>query len=91
MTEDEFLNARIMDKKPIYCFLANGVRLQGTIYENDFDVIFIKPLESEDDAGLIMTFKQQISSIMPISARYVSQGLPHDVNGVLRGRTTGRN
>jgi sRNA-binding regulator protein Hfq len=92
MTEDEFLQTRIMDQEPVFCFLANGVRIQGTIVANDLHALFIKPPEAEDAADVLLVMKQQISTITPISSRwYVDRNPLHNGNGSPRGRATGRN
>ena len=91
MNEDTFLHARIMDQKPVFCFLANGVRIQGTILANDLHAIFIKPPEAEDSADVLMVMKQQISTVTPISSRrFVGRNPLDNVNGVLSGRAGGR-
>ena len=92
MTEDEFLQARIIDQAPVFCFLANGVRIQGTIVANDLHALFIKPPEAEDAADVLLVMKQQISTITPISSRwYVGRNPLHNGSGVPRGRANGRN
>jgi sRNA-binding regulator protein Hfq len=92
MTEVEFLQARITDQEPVFCFLANGVRIQGTIVANDLHALFIKPPEAEDAADVLMVMKQQISTITPISSRwYVGRNPLQNGNGVPRGKAIGRN
>jgi RNA chaperone Hfq len=90
MTEDAFLNARILDQRPIFCWLSNGIRIQGIIQSNDLEAIFVRSTESEHAAGLMMIFKRQISSIMPISTRRVSRNPLNHVNNALQNRTAGR-
>jgi sRNA-binding regulator protein Hfq len=49
MTEDSFLNERIRDQKPIFCWLSNGIRIQGIIQANDLEAIFVLTLRKKID------------------------------------------
>lgn len=69
MTEDNFLAARLADHRPVDCWLANGVKLQGTILGFDTEVIFMKPQGANSPSDAMMIFKLQIASIAPASAK----------------------
>ena len=67
LNENSFLQSRVDDQMPIFCWLASGIRLVGTLQAHDVEAIFIKPLEPRPNQGIMMIFKQQISSIMTTS------------------------
>jgi sRNA-binding regulator protein Hfq len=50
MTEDTYLNARILDQMPIFCWLSNGIRIQGVIEANDLEAIFVRSTDAEGRA-----------------------------------------
>lgn len=68
IAEDSFLQARVADRRPTYCWLGCGTRLQGIIVSFDEEAIFMRPTGGEDDADLMMIYKVQIASMMPVSA-----------------------
>ncbi|MBF0345319.1 MAG: RNA chaperone Hfq [Nitrospirae bacterium] len=57
--QDAFLNQLRKEKTPITMYLANGVRLRGTIKAFDNFVILIK------DSRLQLIYKHAVSSIIP--------------------------
>lgn len=68
MTEDGFLAARVADRRPVHCWLANGVKLHGTVLGFDTETIFMKPHGVKvSDSDAMMVFKMQIASIAPAS------------------------
>lgn len=69
LSEDCFLKARIADRRPVNCFLGSGTRLQGTIVAFDQEAIFMRPLEPEDDADVMMVYKLQVASVTMESTR----------------------
>lgn len=69
ITEDGFLADRLADHRPVHCWLANGVKLQGTILGFDAEAIFMKPHGANSDSDAMMVFKMQIASIAPVSAK----------------------
>lgn len=65
MTEDGFLAARVAEGHPVYCWLASGVKLEGTILAFDADTISMRPHASNGDEDVMLIFKMQIASIVP--------------------------
>jgi len=68
LNESSFLQSRVDDQRPIFCWLANGIRLVGVLEAHDSEAIFIKCLESKNTQGTMMVMKQQITSIVTIAA-----------------------
>lgn len=67
MTEDSFLSARVNERRPVNCWLASGIRLEGTILAFDTETIFMKLHSAGDDAAVMMIFKLQIASIAAVA------------------------
>lgn len=66
MTEDAFLSARVSDRRPVHCWLANGIKLHGVILGFDPDTLYLKAHGAVDDSDAMMIFKMQVASIAPI-------------------------
>lgn len=64
MTEDTYFQKLITSGESVSCFLANGIRLQGSIRSHHGEAIFIEP-HANSRGELMLIFKLQISSIMP--------------------------
>lgn len=71
LTEDSFLKARVADRRPVSCYLASGACLQGVIvsFDQEAEAIFMRSVEADDDADVIMIYKFQILSVVPDSAK----------------------
>jgi sRNA-binding regulator protein Hfq len=69
MTEDAFLTARVTEQRPVNCWLASGIKLEGTILAFDTDAIFMRLHSAEDDTDVMMVFKLQVASIAPVPQR----------------------
>ena len=58
--QDKFLNTNRRDKVPVTVFLANGVKLQGTItWFDNFSMLLVREAHSQ------LVYKHAISTIMP--------------------------
>lgn len=66
LTEETYLQNLVDNGESVSCFLANGIRLQGSIRSHHGEAIFLEP-PANSRGGLILIFKLQISSIMPTS------------------------
>jgi sRNA-binding regulator protein Hfq len=77
LNEHSYLQSRVDDQMPIFCWLANGIRLVGVLQAHDNDAIFIMGLECKDCKGTIMVMKQQIASITTMAAAKMYRGHEH--------------
>jgi sRNA-binding regulator protein Hfq len=68
LNEHSYLQSRVDDQMPIYCWLANGIRLVGVLQAHDNEAIFIRCLECKDSQGTMLVMKQQIASIVMMAA-----------------------
>jgi hypothetical protein len=68
LSEHSYLQSRVDDQMPIFCWLANGIRLVGILQAHDTEAIFIRTLECKDSQGTMMVRKRQITSIVTIAA-----------------------
>jgi sRNA-binding regulator protein Hfq len=78
LNENSYLQNLVDDHRPIFCWLANGIRLVGFLEAHDTEAIFIRCLESKNTRDTMMVMKQQITSIVTIAAAslYRSQENP---------------
>jgi sRNA-binding regulator protein Hfq len=67
ITEDGFIQSHIDGRTPIFCFLASSIRLEGTIVANDLHALLMAPKDASGDKDLILIFKEQIATIVPVS------------------------
>jgi sRNA-binding regulator protein Hfq len=65
MTEDEFLSALVADCHPVYCWLASGIKLEGTILGFDSEAIFMRPHTANDDLDAMMIFNAGFRAMDP--------------------------
>jgi sRNA-binding regulator protein Hfq len=86
ITEISYLRDLIADQSAVFCWLANGVRLQGYVKAADSEVIFIMPLDATGHGSLMMVFKQQISSLVPILSKDRDETPVEQLKGVLSRR-----
>jgi sRNA-binding regulator protein Hfq len=84
LTEKSYIQVCIEHQTPVYCWLANGVRLAGTIYAQDSDAVFLKSLEAQSTSEGMLAFKMQITSIVPISARTMTRSGTHHLHAIPR-------
>jgi len=77
LTENSFLQSRVDDQRPIFCWLANGIRLVGVLEAHDTEAVFIRCLESKNTQGTMMVMKQQITSIVTIAAANMYRSHKH--------------
>ena len=70
LNENSYLQSRVDDQLPIFCWLASGIRLVGILQAHDSEAIFIRPLQG-NSRGTMMVMKQQISSIVTTSSAYL--------------------
>ncbi|PID50311.1 MAG: RNA chaperone Hfq [Proteobacteria bacterium] len=65
LMQDNFLNKLISAQAPVFCFLVNGIKLEGSIIAYDQFSIILASNRDEANAQLIM--KSAVSTIVPKS------------------------
>jgi Hfq protein len=74
LNENSYLQSRVDDQMPIFCYLQHGTRLVGILAAHDIEAIFIRPLQGKDGRGTMMVMKAQISSIVTASTAHLYRG-----------------
>ncbi len=70
--QDPFLNTLRKEKVPVFIYLVNGIKLQGTVESFDQFVVLLKNSVSQ------MVYKHAISTVVPSRAVHVLDSSDED-------------